>query len=80
MTPEAERILQVFKSRQVRGGGLINQWEFGDAIVWEGGYVRDEAVREALSALFENAYLIEHSAAFELTELGDAHLYGKKEL
>jgi hypothetical protein len=75
VTPEAERILEVFKSRQVRAGGLIHQADFGNAIVWEGGFVRDEVVRDALKALFENGYLLEHATAFELTELGDAHLY-----
>ncbi len=29
--------------------------------------------------LFENGYLIEHSAAFELTEKGDLFIYGSGE-
>lgn len=42
------------------------------------GFVRDEVVRVALKALFEDGYLLEHATAFELTELGDAHLYSKE--
>jgi nucleotide-binding universal stress UspA family protein len=74
MTPEAERILGVFKARNLRAGGKIHPAEFGDAIVWKDGYVRDEAVRKALAYLFEEGYLIEYSAAFELTERGAEHL------
>jgi hypothetical protein len=75
VTPEAQRILEVFKLRGVRAGGSIHPAEFGDAIVWEGGGVRDEPVREALGALIKGGYLIEHNAALELTELGDEFLY-----
>lgn len=60
----------MFKARSLRSGAQIPQWDFGDAIVWEGGLVRYEAVRQALREPFENGYLIEYSAAFELTEEG----------
>jgi hypothetical protein len=43
--------------------------------VWEGGFVRDEAVRQALGYLFEEGYLIELDNAFELSEKGDRELY-----
>ena len=69
----------MFKARSLRSGAQIPQWDFGDAIVWEGGLVRDEGVRQALRELFENGYLIEYSAAFELTVKGDLFLYGSGE-
>jgi hypothetical protein len=77
MTPEAEAILAVFRKRNVRAAGLIHPTEFGDAIVWgELGCVRDEAVRQALASLFEQGLLRELLNAFELTELGEKHIYG----
>ena len=52
MTPEAQRILEVFQARGIKSGGYIHPADFGDAIIWEAGFVRDEPVRKALSALF----------------------------
>jgi hypothetical protein len=51
---------------------MIEQWDFGDAIVWQSGFVRDDEVRTALRVLFDEGLLIEHAAAFELTEAGEA--------
>ena len=76
MTPEAERILEVYRTQGLRTGAMIHPAEFGHAIVWEDGFVRDEPIQEALGQLFQDGFLIEHSAAFELTPLGDDHLYG----
>lgn len=76
MRTEAERILDVFRARDLRAGSQIHPDDFADAIVWESGFVRDEAVRLALSELFGDGYLVEHAAAFELTPKGDRHLYG----
>ena len=75
MTPEAQDILDVFRQRGIRSGGLLHPTEFGDAIVWEDGFVRDEAVREALGYLFEEEYLIEWDDAFELAVKGARELY-----
>jgi hypothetical protein len=75
MTPEAQRVLDVFKSRSLRAGAKIHPAEFGDAVVWKDGYVRDEAVREALAFLFKEGYLVEYAAAFEMTKRGAEHLY-----
>ena len=77
MTPEARCILDVFRSRGIRAGGMIHYIEFGDAIIWEGGFVRDAPVREALAWLFAGTYLVEHNAALELTEQGDREIYGE---
>jgi hypothetical protein len=68
----ALRILQEFRRRDLGAGDMIEQWDFGDAIVWENGFVRDDEVRAALQVLIDNGLLIEHAAAFELTEAGDA--------
>ena len=75
MQPEAAQILNTFRARGLRAGSLIHPADFGDAIVWEGGFVRDEPVRVALTELFEGGYLVEHLAAFELTARGDRYLY-----
>ena len=69
----------MFKARSLRSGAQIPQWDFGDPIVWEGGLARDEADRQALREPFEYGYLIEYSAAFEVTEEGRPLLYGSGE-
>lgn len=79
MTPEAQRILEVFRQRGLRAGGMIHPAEFGEAIVWDQGCVRDEGVRQALDGLAKTGMLIEHNAALELTPLGAEHLYGAEQ-
>jgi hypothetical protein len=74
MSPEAEKILGVFRDRGLRSGAQIHPADFGDAIVWEAGFVRDEPVRHALAELFENGYLVEYSAVFELTKIGEQYI------
>lgn len=76
MRPEADRILQVFRARGLRAGSRIHPADFGEAIVWDRGFVRDEPVRQALAELFEAGYLIEFMNAFELTESGERHVFG----
>lgn len=79
MSPEAQKILGGFQERGLRSGSHIHPADFGEAIVWQGGFIRDEPVRLAVVELLENGYLIEYAAAFELTELGDRYLYGRDE-
>jgi hypothetical protein len=74
MSPEADKVLGVFRDRGLRSGAQIHPADFGDAIVWEAGFVRDEPVRRALAELFENGYLVEYSAAFELTKTGEQYI------
>ncbi len=57
MSPEARRVLDVFRARGIRTAGMIHPADFGDAIVWEGGFVRDAPLREALTFLFREEYL-----------------------
>jgi len=59
---------------------MIRLDEFGDAIVWESGFVRDESVRQAIAWLTASGYLIELNAAFELTPMGDQYLYPATDL
>jgi len=46
MSPEAKRILRVLKTKGRAEGNFVEFTEFGGAIVWEAGFVRDEAVRQ----------------------------------
>ncbi len=76
LRPEAERILNIFRKRNLIFGTAIHPDDFEDAIVWENGFVRDDAVRLALVELFERGYLVEYCAKFELTLKGARHIYG----
>jgi len=78
--PDAATILETFRVRGLRKGGMIHPAESGDAIVWEAGLVRDESVRQVIARLTDNGYLIERNAAFELTQMGDQHLYPASDL
>lgn len=71
LSPAAKRILECFRENGLRARGTIHPANFGDAIAWEAGFVRDEEVRQALIELFSKGFLIEHAAAFELTEKGN---------
>lgn len=77
MRDEATRILRCFYDQAFHVGDFIHFTEFGDAIVWEGGFVRDEAVRDALSFLIDNEYVVEMDAGLELTAKGESAVYGE---
>jgi hypothetical protein len=77
MSPEAEGILNVFRSKSLKADAFVKFWDFGDAIVWKDGFVRDEGVRQALTELNDQGYTIEHNAALQLTAKGAQHLYGE---
>lgn len=76
MQAEAERILEVFRKRGLHAGGMIPWTEFGDAVIWKDGCVRDASVREGLAYLSKHGYLLEHENALELSEKGSTHVYG----
>jgi hypothetical protein len=76
LTPEAEAILGTFGSRGLREGSFIGFEDFGGAIVWEAGFIRDEAVRSAFAFLVEGGYVFEMSAGLMLGPKGVEHLYG----
>jgi hypothetical protein len=70
MSPEARKILQVLK---VKGSGeknFVGFSDLGDAILWEAGSVKDEAVRQAITYLTQNDYIVAFNAGLGLTEKG----------
>jgi hypothetical protein len=66
MDIQAERILNAFRIRKARAGSFIHFTDFGEAIVWHEGYIRDEPVREALRSLLESGYIEESLAGITL--------------
>jgi len=72
----AVKILNCFRERGLRKGGSIHPADFGDAIIWEAGFIRDEEVRQAWADLTNNDYVYEADAALVLTERGEQFLYG----
>ncbi len=74
MTTEELRILAVFRDADTQAGQGIPWWKFGDAIIWESGFIRDESVRKALSSLEQLGYVVEANAALILTDSGYARI------
>jgi hypothetical protein len=70
MTSEAIAILQAFRNKRLGPGSFIAFWDFGDAIVWEAGSVKDDETRKGLQFLMEEGYVNEMNAGLELTEKG----------
>ena len=70
MSPEAKRTLEVLKLKGRGKDNFVDFTEFGDAMVWEAGFVRDETVRRAINYLNEGGYIIEFSAGLCLTKKG----------
>jgi len=70
MSPEPKKILEVLKINGRGKDNFVHFTEFGDAMVWEAGFVKDEAVREAIRYLNENQYIIEFNAGLGLTKKG----------
>lgn len=71
MTPEVRSILTVFRSRGTSAGDFIHFTDFGEAIVWKDGLIRDESVRLALQSLLDQEYVVELNTGLELTEGGE---------
>jgi hypothetical protein len=71
----ATKILECFRQRKLRAGGMIHPADFGDAIVWEAGFIRDEPVRLAFVEITSKGYVTEYAAALELTKKGEEFLY-----
>lgn len=70
MSPGAKKILEVLKINGRGKDNFVKFTEFGDAMVWEAGFVKDEAVREAIRYLNRNHYIIEFNAGLGLTKKG----------
>lgn len=76
LSPAALKILNCFRERGLHNGEMIKHWDFGDAVIWEAGFIRDAEVHHAWGTLGDNGYVIEYDAALKLTELGERFLYG----
>jgi hypothetical protein len=68
--------LAVFRVRELRAGATIQLTDLGEAIGWKRGIVNDNDVRRALGELVDGGYLIEATAALELTPKGETYVYG----
>jgi len=69
LRPEAIAILQVFIDRGFKEEDIIHFTDFGDAIVWEGGSIK-EGTRNGLQQLVEGQYVIEYNAGLGITAKG----------
>lgn len=67
---EAVAILQVFVDRGCERDDVVYFGEFGEAIVWEAGFIKDEGTREALQELLEGKYVVEYNAGLSITAKG----------
>ena len=74
MTIEELNILAVFRDAGTEAGQGISWSDFGDAIVWDSGFIRDECVRNALSSLENIGYVIEANATLILNDSGYARI------
>ena len=70
LRPEAIAILQVFIDRGCKIGDVINFIDFGDAMVWEAGFIKSEDMRLGLKQLVDGQYVVEHSAGLGITTKG----------
>jgi hypothetical protein len=80
LTPAAKRILGCFRERGLRAGGMIHPADFGEAIIWEDGFIRDEGVRQAWVDITSKGYVTEYEAALELTKKGEQFLDAEPEV
>ena len=71
MKPEADRILNVFRERGKHTGDLVHLTDFGDAIIWKGGFIQDEATRLVFCEIVQGAYVVELARSLELTAKGN---------
>jgi hypothetical protein len=70
LRPEAIAILQVFIEQGSKEEDFIHFADFGDAIVWEAGSIKDEGIRSGLQELIDGQYVVEHSAGLSITTKG----------
>lgn len=70
LRPEAIAILQVFIEQESKEEDFIHFADFGDAIVWEAGFIKEEGIRSGLQELIDGQYVVEHSAGLGITTKG----------
>ena len=67
---EAIAILQIFIDRGCKAGDIIDFTDFGDAIVWEAGFIKSEDMRLGLQELVDGQFVIEYNAGLGITTRG----------
>lgn len=70
LQPGALAILQVFKDRGCKEDDFVHYTDFGDAIIWDAGYIKLEETRSGLQELIEGQYVIEYNAGLGITASG----------
>ena len=70
----AMSIMRVFKRKGLHAGDFIKFTDFGGALRWDAGHMRDEDQREGLRELSEHGLVVETSAGLELTARGEKSL------
>ena len=70
LRPEAIAILQVFIDKGCERDDIIHFTEFGEAIVWEAGFIKEEGTRNGLQELVEGDYVVEYNAGLGITAKG----------
>ena len=70
LRPEAIAILQVFIERGCKTGDIIHFDDFGDAIIWDSGFIKSGDIRIGLQELIDGQYVVEHSAGLSITTSG----------
>ena len=70
LRPEAIAILQVFVDKGSKEEDIIHFTDFGDAIVWEAGFIKEEGTRSGFQELVEGQYVIEYNAGLGITAKG----------
>jgi len=70
LRPEAIAILQVFKKNGCKPDDFIQYTAFGDAIVWEAGFIKSEETRCGLQELIDGQYVVEYNAGLGITASG----------
>ena len=70
LRPEATAILRKFADTGSKVGDVIHFTDFGEAIIWDKGGIRDERIRSGLQELISGRYVIEYEAGLGITAKG----------
>jgi len=70
LLPEAIAILRVFADKGSKVGDVIHFTDFGEAIIWDKGGIRDERIRSGLQELISGRYVIKYEAGLGITTKG----------
>ena len=70
LRPEAIAILRVFLDKGCKRDDIIHFTDFGAAILWEAGFIKEEGTRNGLQELVEGQYVVEYRAGLGITAKG----------